>query len=456
MTDTTLVRDLERTGQDHIVQHLSKLEPSARARLERQLAEFDYDLVARLADIAGQDGPERSVSDFEPAPVLPLSRPPESVRAARQIGAEAIGAGTVAAFVVAGGQGSRLGYDGPKGCYRIGPISGKSLFQVHAEKTLAAARRHGAAIPFYVMTSRTNDAAIRSFFEQNDHFGLGGENVLLCPQRVLPAFDKAGRFILAAPDRVFVSPDGHGGAYHALLAGGALDDMARRGIEHISYVQVDNPLVPTIDPLFIGEHIRAESDMSSKVLEKREPMEKLGVFGYVDGELQVIEYSDMSDDLKRARRHDGSLKYRYGSIAVHVIDRQFARRMAEVDLPFHVARKRIPYVNTEGERIEPEEPNGRKVERFVFDAIPLARNPVVMEVSRADEFAPVKNAEGDDSPATCRAALMARDRRRLARAGIVAPDDVAVEISPLFDLNADTLAEAGLSDLSGRDRIYLE
>ncbi len=456
MTDTSLARNLERTGQGHIVEHLSKLEPAARERLERQLAGFDYDLVARLAEIAVQDGPDRSVDDFEPAPVLPLSRSAERVRAARRTGTEAVKSGTVAAFVVAGGQGSRLGYDGPKGCYSIGPISGKSLFQIHAEKTLALARRHGVTIPFYVMTNRTNDAAIRSFFEQNDYFGLESENVLLCSQRMLPAFDKNGRFILAAPDRVFVSPDGHGGAYHALLAGGALDDMARRGIEHISYVQVDNPLVPTIDPLFIGEHVQAESDMSSKVLEKRDPMEKLGVFGCVDGELRVIEYSDMSDDLKRARRHDGSLKYRYGSIAVHVIGRRFARRMAEVNLPFHVARKRIPYVNTDGERIEPEKRNGRKVERFVFDAIPLARNPVVMEVSRADEFAPVKNAEGDDSPATCRDAMMAKDRRRLARAGVNVPDDIAVEISPLFDLNTEHLAAAGLSDLSGRDRIYLE
>ncbi|MFO7897709.1 MAG: UTP--glucose-1-phosphate uridylyltransferase, partial [Planctomycetota bacterium] len=319
MNRDTLIRRLERTGQEAVARHLEQLDPPARERLEAQLAGFDYALVERLASVAKAGGPPGTVGEFEPAPVVPLRRPPEEIDAARRAGEEAIRAGTVAAFVVAGGQGSRLGYDGPKGCYPIGPLSGKSLFQIHAEKVLAAGRRYGADIPLYVMTSGTNDAAVRRFFEQNDHFGLAARDVFFCRQRMIPAFDQSGRFLLEAPDRVFVNPDGHGGSYHALSASGAFDHMAGRGIERISYFQVDNPLVPAVDPLFVGEHVRRGSEMSSKVLEKRDALEKLGVFGYVDGELRVVEYSDMSEELQRRRRPDGSLRYRYGSIAVHVI-----------------------------------------------------------------------------------------------------------------------------------------
>jgi UDP-N-acetylglucosamine/UDP-N-acetylgalactosamine diphosphorylase len=455
MTEQELARELEGAGQGHVVSHLRQLEGAEREHLARQLSGFDYGLVRRLAERARSEGPGGEVEEFEPAPVSRAERPAAEVTAARRCGDAEIHAGRVAAFVVAGGQGSRLGFDGPKGCFPIGPVSGKSLFRIHAEKVLATGRRYGAAVPFIVMTSETNDAAVRAFFEEQGWFGLDPADVLFCVQQMLPAFDRDGRFLLDGSDRVFVSPDGHGGSFHALAASGALDALAERGVEHISYFQVDNPLVPAVDPVFLGEHVRAGSEMSSKVVAKREPLEKLGVFGYVDGELRVVEYSEIPKALQKKRLPDGSLKYAFGSIAIHAIDVALARRMAGADLPFHRAEKKIPHVDKRGRRVEPEELNGVKFERFVFDAVPHARNPLVMEVRREDEFAPVKNAEGADSPETARAALAAQHRRWLKQAGVPVPAGACIEISPVFALDANEL-QGKTSGLHVADGTVLE
>jgi UDP-N-acetylglucosamine/UDP-N-acetylgalactosamine diphosphorylase len=460
--DAGLVEALRSAGQSAAAERLRALSGAAAGRLAEQLRRFDMDLVARLAGLVRSRAGSASVGEFEPAPVTRADRPAEQVAAARRAGREEIARGRVAAFVVAGGQGTRLRFDGPKGCYPVGPASGKTLFRIHAEKVLAAGRRAGVSIPLYVMTSETNDAAVREFFAENARFGLPPDDVFFCVQRMLPAFDARGEMIFDRPDHVFVSPDGHGGSYFALESSGALDDMERRGIRRVSYFQVDNPLVSAVDPEFIGEHVRSGSEMSSKVLRKREPLEKLGVFGFVDGELRVVEYSEMSTELQRQTLPDGSLKYAFGSIAVHVIDAGLARRMAGADLPFHVARKAVPTLDDSGDPVTPAEPNGFKLERFVFDAVPRARNPLVLEVEREEEFAPVKNFEGDDSPETARAAMLAKHRRLLEAAGLAPPPGVGVEISPLFAGSADELkeraaeVEARLQGAAPGDKIYLE
>jgi UDP-N-acetylglucosamine/UDP-N-acetylgalactosamine diphosphorylase len=289
------------------------------------------------------------------------------------------------------------------------------------------------------MTSETNDTAVRASFAAHGWFGLDPVNVRFCVQRMLPAFDFEGRFIRTEPDCVFRNPDGHGGSFHALESSGLLADLQRRGVRHLSYVQVDNPLVPIVDPVFIGEHLRTGSQMSSKVLRKREPMEKLGVFGFVDGELRVIEYSEIPTELQEKRKPDGELQYAFGSIAIHLIDVDFAREMAAADLAFHVARKAIPYLANDGTAVKPDEPNGVKFERFVFDAVPQARNPLVLEVRREDEFAPVKNLKGSDSPETARAAIVEQHTRWLKSAAVDVPEGARVEISPLFALDAGEL-----------------
>jgi UDP-N-acetylglucosamine/UDP-N-acetylgalactosamine diphosphorylase len=269
---------------------------------------------------------------------------------------------------------------------------------------------------------------------------------------MMPAFAMDGRLLLGATDSLALSPDGHGGSLRALKRSGALDDMKRRGVEHLSYFQVDNPLVHTIDPLFLGLHDLTGSEMSSKTVPKADALEKVGNFVVADGAVQVIEYSDLPEKLARATNDDGGLKFNSGSIAIHALRRSFIERLNEggsLQLPWHRAEKKVPYVNDAGEVVKPDKPNAVKLEQFVFDAIPLAANAIVYTTDRAEEFSPVKNAEGTDSPATCRRDQIRRAARWLKEAGVEVPvrggePDAVLEIDPLFAVSDEQLKSRGL------------
>jgi len=451
--DESAVRQrVTQSGQDHVFRFWNRLSPDGRHRLLEELAEVDFDELDRLVEThVRHPQPYRLPPDLEPAPFIPLPAGDADHAArgrVRERGEAALAKGKVAAFTVAGGQGTRLGYDGPKGAFPVGPVSGRPLFQIFADAILASRRACGAAIPWYIMTSRANDRATRDFFEAHNYFNLPRADVVFFPQGMMPAVDFEGRLLLGRRDGLAWSPDGHGGSLRALARSGALSDMAERSVEHISYFQVDNPLVPPLDPVFIGFHADADSDMSSKMARKRDGKEKLGHFCLSGGRLHVVEYSDMPDELAQARGPDGRLRFEAGSIAIHVIARRFAERLTggrTTCLPFHRADKKIPTVDENGDPVEPKEPNGVKFEMFVFDALPLAERPVVLEIDRSEEFSPVKNAEGDDSPATARRDMVRFDARRLEQAGAVVPRNRdgepkhAVEISPLAARNVDEL-----------------
>jgi UDP-N-acetylglucosamine/UDP-N-acetylgalactosamine diphosphorylase len=241
---------------------------------------------------------------------------------------------------------------------------------------------------------------------------------------MMPAFSMDGKLLLAETDSLALSPDGHGGSLRALNRSGALADMKRRGIEHLSYFQVDNPLVHTIDPVFLGLHDVTGSEMSSKTIPKAGPLEKVGNFVVGDGVLQVIEYSDLPDELAHQTNPDGSLKFNAGSIAIHALRLSFVERLTStgrLELPWHRAEKKVPYVDERGSTVKPDKPNAVKLEQFVFDAIPLAKNAIVYETERAEEFSPVKNAEGVDSPATSRRDQIRRAARWLRSARVEVP-----------------------------------
>jgi len=273
----------------------------------------------------------------------------------------------------------------------------------------------------------------------------------------MPAVDYSGKIMLETPGSLALSPDGHGGSLRALERSGSLDLMAAEGIDTLSYFQVDNPLVRCVDPAFIGWHLSRGSEMSSKTVPKAYPEEKLGHFCLRRGKLVVIEYSDLPLALQRETDPlTGGLRYGAGSIAIHMIDRDFVRRMARGadGLPFHRADKRIATVDAEGRPARPASANGVKFELFVFDALPSARDPVVVETARADDFSPVKNAEGVDSPATCVADQQRQFARWLGSAGAAVPTDksglpgINLEVSPLFGYDGESFAEswAGLSE----------
>lgn len=459
MDDAGAVRDVfEKAGQGQVFRFWEDLQPPERERLLSQAREIDLDEVAELARVHLREKSPSALdfSQLEPPPFLALPKSAdekEKWAAARRRGEEALGSGKVAAFTVAGGQGTRLGYDGPKGTFRVTPVAGKSLFQVFAEKILAARRRYGADIPWFIMTSHANHDETERFFREHDFFGLPRADVRFFRQGRMPAVDPEGRILLESRESIAMSPDGHGGALRALCRSGAVGEMERRGIEVISYFQVDNPLVQAIDPTFIGFHLDAGSEMSSKMIPKAYPAEKVGVFAVNDGKMMVVEYSDLPAELADQKEDSGELRFRCGSIAIHLLATGFVKKMGEgsggpASLPFHRANKKIPTVDERGEPVRPEKPNGVKFEMFVFDALPFARNPVVMEADRAEEFSPVKNAEGVDSPETCRRDQLKQFSRWCEAAGVPVEKDpeglpaVTFEVSPLFATDRESFIEA--------------
>jgi len=438
-------------GQEHVFAHWEALEDQERLNLLKDLERSEFDLMARLVKgVLKQPSGEREPPDIVPPSVIPAAETEMELsrqgRACR-LGEEVLLKGSLAVMVAAGGQASRMALEAPKGCYPISPVVRKSLFQIHAEKVLALSLRHGVSIPLIIMTSEDNDAEIREFFRALDFFGINPADVFFVVQRSLPAVDFEGKFILATKSSLFFSPDGHGGVVHALKVSGILDDLLLRGIDNIFYLQVDNPLVKIGDPVFLGYHAEAEAEMSLKVVQKRSPEERVGILVWVSGRLEVIEYTDLSTEHMYARDPSGALKFGYGSIAIHILNTQFVKRVAEADeeLPFHIARKKVPFVDPSGKSVHPAEPNAIKFERFIFDMLPLAKSSVAIETVREEEFAPVKEHGGEDAPDAARRAMSELHARWLERCGIEVPRDeegaveFPVEISPLFASSVEDL-----------------
>ncbi len=472
-----LIAAYRAAGQGQVFAFWDALTAVERATLASQAAEIDLAEVERLNRtlVAQSGGAGVDLAGLVPAPYERLPENGGDAAAwakARRAGEAALQAGRVAAFTVAGGQGTRLGYDGPKGTFAVTPLKRKPLFQVFAEKIRAVGLRYGRPLHWFIMTSHANHDQTEAFFAQHRHFGLDRGRVHFFRQGRMPAVDFAGKILLESAGSLALSPDGHGGSLRALHRSGSLDLMKAEGIDTISYFQVDNPIVRCVDPAFIGFHRLAGSEMSSKMVPKAYPEEKVGHFCIQRGKVIVVEYSDMPLAMQRETAGDGRLRFLAGSIAIHVIDREFARRVAggaggpdTPVLPFHRADKKIPTVDAAGRPVRPEKANGVKFEMFVFDALPFANNAIVIETARADDFSPVKNAEGVDSPKTSREDQLRQFARWLKAAGAVVETDAtglptcAMEISPLFGYDADTFAERWRS-LPGKPEIkeglYLE
>ncbi len=458
----------EKYNQGHVFKYWDELTESQQHKLVKQVEIVDFELLRTLAnEHILHPAPTSIKGDLEPAEIIPIPETQEQAaeaEKARATGEQLLRQGKVAALLVSGGQGTRLGFDGSKGKFPAGPISNKSLFQLHAEKIIAMQRRYKTSIPWFIMTSETNDEETQEFFKDNHYFGLNNSDVIFFTQRMIPAMDDHGKFILDAKHHIFTNPNGHGGTLFSLHDSGSLAEMKTRGIEDIFYFQVDNVLLKMCDPVFIGYHAQEKAEMSSKVVPKKHPFEKVGVLGIIDSKLAVIEYSDLSDDEMKAINSDGSLKYDGGNIAIHILNLNFVEEMVtgKLRLPYHMAHKKIPCLNENGQLVEPEEPNGYKFEMFIFDALPFTKNSVVMEVVRKDEFSPIKNASGDDSPDTAKQDLMNYHARMLNKAGVEVPFDSkgnvigSVEISSLFALDAQELKTKIDKTFSFRDNLYME
>ena len=467
-----LNQKLQVISQEQLICFLEDLSPDQRTPFLYQIEGLNFQKIPQWVDTYVKNDDSAKIPErFDPAPSYhahpKTAEEGEKYAAATKLGEDLICQGKVAGFVVAGGQGTRLGFDGPKGNYPISPVENKTLFQIFTENLLATGKKYNTVIPFYIMTSPLNHDATVEIFESVDFYGLGAENVFIFQQGTLPNFNFAGKILLAEKDKIASSPDGHGGSLKALYSSGAVADMQKRGVETLSYWQVDNPLVRIIDPLFIGLHTLDQAEMSSKALLKTGPMEKVGNFCLVDNKVAVIEYSDLPEEAAHRKNPDGSLAFELGSIGIHMINVSFIEKLnkdGDFALPFHRAVKKIPYIDENGNRVEPESPNGIKLETFVFDAIPLAKQSVVLQTLREEEFAPVKNAAGVDSAEVTRQMMVNRAAAWLEAAGVKVsrkPDgtpDCVLEISPAFALTPQDLKakRSHIPEIKPGSELYLE
>lgn len=429
--DRQTIARFERAGQAHVFRFLETLDAAQAAELLADARGVDPDAVRTLHEQS--EGPP-------PESIEPLGR--ELIRleasddfrrlrnAAHDRGLHEIAAGRVAVVVAAGGQGTRLGATAPKALWPVGPLSGKPLLQWHAEKVLHWARRTGRPVPFVVLVSDATARATEDFARWHGFFGLDPTWVRFVRQPSLPAVDDAGRILLSAPHRIALAPNGHGGVFRALADSHVLDLLADHGVRTLAYSQVDNPLIRTLDPVFVGFHIRNEAEFSSKSVPKVSPEERVGVFARVNGRTAVVEYTELPPERASAIDQQGVLLFSQGNIAAHCIDVAFARRVAAEGLPYHRARKKVPFVDESGNRVVPESANATKFECFVFDALPRAARAVILETVRADEFSPIKNSSGTDSPDTSRRDLIALFAAWHRRALLPVPEG-ALEVSPL-------------------------
>jgi UDP-N-acetylglucosamine/UDP-N-acetylgalactosamine diphosphorylase len=438
-------------GQEHLLAGLDDLAPDERDRFLERLAQIDW---VELQWPAEPPAPQ----DVRPTPVVTLDERARRRDELTAAGEDAYRRGAVAALVVAGGQGTRLGFDGPKGLFPLGPHSRKSIYQLQAEKVASVSRRVGRDVPLLVMTSPMTDLRTREFFRAHDDFGLAEGQLSFFAQGTVPSLDRAGRALLAEPGVLLENPDGHGGAFTALVESGELAGLREGGVEQIVYLQVDNVLAPVDDPVLVGLALLEDADVVTKVLEKTDPDERVGHLVTEGGARdRVVEYTELTAEQTRARTPDGELIYRWGSPAMHAWSVDFLSRLAArgYRLPLHRSAKPLRAWFDGAVR----DVDGWKFERFVFDLIPEAERSVGLEIDRAAEFAPVKNAAGDDSPATAVQLAHRNFVDWLRAAGVrveLLPGEL-IEVSPLLAATRSQFLERwdGRADELTRG-VYLE
>ncbi len=429
-------------GQHHIMQYFKGLAPHEKNLFLKNLEKLDLELVFGLHkkfSPADRTSFSEEIMAIKPAPVITIpetDKEKEGERKARQVGEALLRDGKVAVLIVAGGQGSRLGFDGPKGIFKISPIEQKPLFQLFAEQIKALSKRYRTQIPLLIMTSEENHDETVRFFESKDYFNLGRETLHFFRQDVLPAITPDGNLVLQNNFRLFTNPNGHGGSLKALYDSGVLETLLKEGFTELYYCQVDNPLAKIADPVFLGYHAIANAEVSTKVVRRRSIEEKVGVYLSCKGKDAIVEYSDLSPEYMSALDGAGNILYWAGNTAIHIFSLPFIQRINDhgFALPYHRARKNTDITDQNG---KPSSLDVWKFETFVFDAIPLAQRACGMEILREEEFAPVKNRDGSDSPETARSAMVELHRSWLRKAGFDVPEEATIEISPLFALDEE-------------------
>ncbi|MFN8858198.1 MAG: UTP--glucose-1-phosphate uridylyltransferase [Planctomycetaceae bacterium] len=446
---TACRQQAEAAGQAHLFACWNDLSPEQQESLLSQVASLDFALLARLWSQRGKiEGDSVTAKVARAQPLQDLVRIPHSSdeleerRQARATGETLLREGRVGVILVAGGEGSRLGLSGPKGMFPIGPASQHSLYQILAEQVVAHTRRVGRPVPYCLMTSHATDQATREFFASHSYFGLDPRSVHFVRQGVMPAVDRAtGQILMSGPGTIAMNPNGHGGLLQALQDSGMFDRFRHDGVELLYYHQVDNPLAQVCDPVLLGLHRQRQAQVTVKVVAKQTPEEKMGVLTSIDGQVQILEYSDLNSADVRRTTAAGDLLFWAGNTAIHVFDRETLATLSRLEdaLPYHQAIKKVSSLDASGRLVVPQAENAIKYERFIFDVLPRIQKCLVVEAPRDEEFCPLKNATGEFSADHVRQALHARSLAWLSQCCRVPEGVGPIEISPLRALAAEDL-----------------
>lgn len=401
MKENELLNVLKEHGQEHIFEAYQKLDDKGKEKLAAQIERIDWSIV----EMAGHKELSQERGKLEPLSALEVTQIEENKAKYEEIGLGAIRAGKVGAVLLAGGQGTRLGSDGPKGKYNIGLTKEIYIFERLIRNLIDVTDKAGCFVPLYVMTSDKNHDETIAFFEEKNYFGYPKDFVKFFKQEMAPSVDFQGKLYMESADSLSLSPNGNGGWFYSMEVTGVLKDVKARGVEWLNIFAVDNVLQRIADPVFVGATIDSGCVSGAKVVRKADPEEKIGVLCLEDGKPSIVEYYEMTEEIINSREANGELSYNFGVILNYLFRVDQLEEISSQKMAVHVVEKKIPYIDEKGVLVKPESPNGYKFELLVLDMIHMFDNCLSYEVVRDYEFAPIKNKTGVDSVESARALL---------------------------------------------------
>ena len=393
---------LKKYGQEHLLNNFENLSEEKKERLLDQILYIDFN---QISDLYNQTKEAVSFANDKIEPIDFVDKSAlssDELNKYNSIGEEEIKKGKYAVVTMAGGQGTRLGHSGPKGTFMLGLENDKSIFEILIDTLKENNEKYGVVIPWYIMTSRENNGQTTKFFEDNNYFGYDKNSIIFFKQGELPMCSEEGKLLIDENGLIKEAADGHGGIFESMKRNGIIDDMKQRGIEWVFIGPVDNVLVKMVDPTLLGVAIDKNVLAAGKSVVKANSKEKVGVFCKRNGKPGVVEYTEITDDLAEATDENGNLIFAESHINCNMFNVKVIEEVSMKKLPYHSAHKKAKYINENGELVVPEKPNAYKFESFIFDAFDMLNDMAILRVKREEEFAPVKNAEGNDSPETAR------------------------------------------------------
>jgi UDP-N-acetylglucosamine/UDP-N-acetylgalactosamine diphosphorylase len=430
-SDEQAQEKLHNIGQSHLLKYWDHLDGTQKRNLLKEIESLDSDafhMQQKVLNSQGQNAP------FTVEPFHKVLKWEEGSYA--KSGLQALQQGKVGVAIVAGGQGTRFGYDGPKGCYPTSQVKNKSLFQLFAEKVLYASIMADVELPLAIMTSSNNHEDTVQFFKSHDYFGLNKQQVSFFQQDDLPFIDTSGNLFLQSSDTIAKGPNGNGAFYQHFVGSGIWEKWNNRGIDTVNFILIDNPLADPFDLELIGCHHSNNNHVTIKCIEREDPYEKVGVIVADDNQnVHVLEYTEIEEEQRLAKDSNGQLVHECANISLFCFDMAFVKTVAENSaefLPYHLAFKATKYLNEKGESVKSKEPIANKYERFIFDILPYATNVNALVYPREECFSPLKNPSGNNSPETVKNALLAKDCKQWTKITQTAPPEQVFELSQAF------------------------